>query len=410
MPEQDDSPAMPVAHHSEGRAERRFLVILYGEIEYDGRAQRMLEVLSSLGNVLLVDVSLNAGAVMYTRQGVRHSRVDLSGCKGKARRHLRLWIHAMRVAQSYDPHVVVAENFFTTLPAWIVARRAGARLVYDAYELIIPDRGTRMSRRDAFWYFMERWVVKRNDLTIAANPERARLMAEHYGLERLPEYMRNIPPVPDPGASDDLEVDERYPELAPSADGGTTILYQGNVSLSRGLKRFVESLELLPATYRLIVVGDGPDLEQLKQIGARWAQEERFIALGRVPNALLPAITRRADLGIVTYPSEGLNNIYCAPNKLFEYAQSGLPVIATDHPILKALVEQHGIGVLVNHAATPGEVAAALEQLVENIEDYRANLACFVDAHRWDAEADRIRRAIRAAVVMKQRHEAWEDL
>ena len=35
----------------------RFLVVLYSTIEYDGRAQRMIDVLSTLGEVLLVDIA-----------------------------------------------------------------------------------------------------------------------------------------------------------------------------------------------------------------------------------------------------------------------------------------------------------------------------------------------------------------
>jgi glycosyltransferase involved in cell wall biosynthesis len=52
------------------------------------------------------------------------------------------------------------------------------------------------------------------------------------------------------------------------------------------------------------------------------------------------------------------------PNKLYEYVAAGLPVLATDLPVIGAVVREHGIGELV----PPGDVeaiAVALRRLLE---------------------------------------------
>lgn len=375
---------------------QRFLVVLFGALEYDGRAQRMIEILSSMGEILLVDIAPvgQGSGDEYPGRKIQRHRVELPPSLGKVGRHLRFWLEVLRVSKRYKPTVVVAEDFFTTLPVWIAAWMGRSCIIYDAHELIIPEPGRKMSRRNAFWYYLEWWVVRRADMVVAANPERARLMAEHYGLRRTPEYMRNIPPQRRSEPFIHAKVIHQFPALARKNSNERIIVYQGDISLERGLARFVQALTHLPPHYRLIVAGDGPDLGRLKELGGAWEKEGRFAALGRVPHALLPAVSACGDVGIVTYPYEGLNNFYCAPNKLFEYAQAGLPVIATDQPPLKASVSEYEIGVVIARDATPAEIAGALEHLIEYHEDYRANLPRFIEAHRWEDEVARVRGGI----------------
>lgn len=309
-------------------------------------------------------------------------------------RHLRFWLAVLRVGRDIRPDIVIAENFFTTLTGWLVAKALHAALAYDAYELIIPEPNQPMSWRNRFWYSLERWVVPRADLVIAANQERAQRMAEHYRLTHIPEFMRNIP------FQQSIPVEERellatYPALVRRSEDERIIIYQGHISLDRGIGRFVEAMAYLPAQYRLVVVGDGFDLDRLKAQGQPLEQERRFATLGAVPNQLLAAITQQADVGIVTYPYEGLNNIYCAPNKIFEYAQAGLPVVATDQPPLKFMINQYGIGELVSPYDDPAAIARVLSRVVENRASYCERLPKFLADHRWEDEATRVQEQFR---------------
>lgn len=375
-----------------------FLLILFGSLEYDGRARRMVEVLSRLGKITLVDVALEGThSSVRSIDGIKRVSILLPLGVSQVMRHLRFWLAALRVGRDIRPDVVIAENFFTTLPGWLVAKASRAALVYDAYELIIPEPNQPMSWRNRFWYNLERWIVPRADLVIAANQERAQRMSEHYRLVRVPEFMRNIP------FQQSIPVEERellatYPALVRQSEDERIIIYQGHIALDRGIGRFVEAMAYLPAQYRLVVVGDGFDLERLKAQGQLLEQEQRFATLGAVPNQLLAAITQQADVGIVTYPYEGLNNIYCAPNKIFEYAQAGLPVVATDQPPLKFMINRYGIGELVSQYDDPVAIASVLSRVVENRASYRQRLPQFLADHRWEDEATRVQEQFRTVL------------
>jgi glycosyltransferase involved in cell wall biosynthesis len=379
-----------------------FLVLLYGTLEYDGRAQRMLEVLKKLGRVTVVDVADQGVDQTNGVADVRRVQVYLQKRANKISRHILFWWAALRVAQRVKPSVVVAENFFTTLPGWISARYWKSKLVYDAYELIIPDSTCPMSKRDRFWYLLERWTVRRADLVIAANEERASLMAEHYCLKQMPTVMHNIPGCTKAIARTE-EMLRRFPVLFRRTTDEVLVIYQGDISLSRGIARFIRALAFLGPEYRLIIVGGGPDLERLKAIGEPFEREGRFVMLGRIPHRQLSAITVMADIGIVTYPYQGLNNIYCAPNKLFEYTQAGLPVVATDQPPLRRLVENYGIGRLIGEHDSPEQIAEVIREVAENKKTYVKALTRFLTDHRWEEETERVREAIVSILTDKWR-------
>lgn len=364
-----------------------FLVLLYGTLDFDGRAQRMIKILHELGHVTVVEVlehnvcQTNGSVEVYRVQVFLKHRID------KIRKHIAFWWTVFKTARRVRPSVVVLENFFTTLPGWVSARWCKSKLVYDAYELIIPEHTRTMSLRDNLWYLLERWVVRRADLIIAANEERANLMAEHYKLKQMPTVLHNIP------LSSHTESGIKYQDQRRTTDE-IFILYQGYISLSRGIDRFIRALDYLGPQYRLVIIGGGPDLERLRIIGEPFEHEGRFIILDHIPHRQLLEVTALADIGIVTYPYQGLNNIYCASNKLFEYAIAGLPVVATDQPPLKRLVKNYCIGMLIGEHDNPEQVADRIRELAQNKNTYKQNLNRFLADHRWDDEAERAREAI----------------
>jgi len=376
-------------------------MVLYNTLEFDGRAKRLLEILNSLGDVFVIDVATQEE--MKTVPSLQRLSVQFGSRMGKIRRHLYFWRRVLAESWHRHPTVIVSANYFTAFSGRIAAELTGASLIYDAYELIIPEPNRRMGLRDRFWYWMERLAVRRAKLIIAANEERARLMQSHYNLNCIPVVMRNIPQMKSVSEEERKTVLARYPEIVRRHSEERLVLYQGNVDLSRGIDHFVQALAYLEPNYRMIVVGGGPDLKRLRKIGQPFERIGRLAILGRVEHLLLPAITAIADVGIVTYPFHGWNNIYCAPNKLFEYAQAGLPVVATSQPPLRRLVEKYNIGKLINEHDSPQKVARAIREVVENKAGFVKELPRFLADHRWEDEAKRVREAIVRMIIEPRR-------
>lgn len=360
----------------------KILSAVFNPIAYDGRVQRACEALAKIA-----DVELLCPSGPDVPDGLPFKVKTVLLPAARMRRHVHFAYALVKRARRVLPDLVHAHDFFMAGPGAAAATASGARLIYDAHELIIPEPDRPMSLRSQFWYRLEQWSVKRADLVIAANAERAALMQEHYRLGVTPLVVRNIPPAPPADVEAESAAFGRRP-------GERLCVYQGDVSLARGLETFLLAVGELPPGVRLLIVGGGVGEPAVRQTVVRLGLQDRVTMLGPVPRRRLPGILRACDIGLLTYPSTGLNNVYCAPNKIFEYAQAGLPVITTAQPPLKKMLAQYRIGESFSADEHPSAIASKVLSVLENRDAYRTDLRRFLSENTWTAEAERLRGAV----------------
>jgi glycosyltransferase involved in cell wall biosynthesis len=93
------------------------------------------------------------------------------------------------------------------------------------------------------------------------------------------------------------------------------------------------------------------------------------------------------------YPFVGLNNINCAPNKVFEYAHAGLPIVATSQPPLETLLTRYNVGLCFDQDEEPPSVAEKILSVMQHRSLYRAGLSRLLAENPWSNEANRLRDA-----------------
>ena len=367
---------------------------VYNEIDYDGRVLRAAESLAENHSVTLFAVNSHSG---YRNPKFTLRTVSLSwlGTRGMVR---FAWFCAALIfaALRVRPHIVYAHDYFTAWPGRIAAALAGAALVYDAHELSVPEQGSKMGRRDGFFYRGEKSAVARARLIVAANEERAELMRKHYRLAQTPLAIRNIAPPPKdtPGRHAVLE---SFPALRRPRSGEVRLIFQGFLSADRGIVESVEALAQLPENFELVLVGGGPpaDIAAIRDAIERLGLGGRVVLLDRVPRDQLHDILATCDIGIVYYHTHSLNQHYCASNKIYEYAQAGLPMILRCQPPLRPLHEKFGVGELIGCQAEKkadevADMVRACRSIAADLDGYRANLPAFLAENRWEDEARRL--------------------
>jgi glycosyltransferase involved in cell wall biosynthesis len=96
----------------------------------------------------------------------------------------------------------------------------------------------------------------------------------------------------------------------------------------------------------LWLVGDGDLTAQLKELVVEMKLESKVKFLGRLPLHQLHEVTRQADLGISLEEDLGLNYRFALPNKLFDYIQARVPVLVSNLPEMRHIVEHYQIGAI----------------------------------------------------------------
>lgn len=355
----------------------RVLMPVFNEIDHDGRVERAA---AAIGRHHPVTVYALDSGKAYTPQGFAAVRVGVPGL-GRLRvlRPLLFWLGFLAFALRRRPDVVHAHDYYMAFPGWLAARLTGARFVYDAHELIIPSPGVPMRWSERVYYRLERLVARRADAIVAANARRAALMAEHYRLRQVPAVVRNIP-LPEPEAAADDPGAAGLPELPPKPAGVFRLVYQGYLAERFHLDDYIRAVAAQGESVQMVMVGPGPAGPALAALAAELCPGRVFL-LGRLPRRFLKTVLLSGDAGIIVYGTETLNELHCAPNKVFEYAQAGLPSIANANPGLREIVETAGIGV-----AGP-DALDTLRRMMAGHARFKAALPGFLAANGWEAEA-----------------------
>lgn len=125
--------------------------------------------------------------------------------------------------------------------------------------------------------------------------------------------------------------------------------------------------ELGDEDVHIVVAGGGELVDDFRRRAAERGVDGRVHFLGAVPHPDLPDVLRACDLFLLTTePPESFGIV------LIEAMATGLPVIATDYPGVRAVVAE-GTGLLAPQG-DPGAVAARLRELVEAGEDGRRRI------------------------------------
>jgi len=274
------------------------------------------------------------------------------------------------------PGDIITANDLDTLPGcFLAARLRGRRLVYDSHEYFteVPELVGRPRVRWV-WLTLERLLFPRLQTIYTVNGSLARLYRERYG--KPVQVIRNVP---------------FAREGSPKARATPIILYQGALNVGRGIELMIDAMAHLPK-HTLWIVGSG-DVEGALRTQAQLAPwRDRIVFHGFVPPEELAELTPQAGLGLSLEADLGANYHYASPNKVYDYLQARLPVLVSDLPEMRAVVEQHGVGgILPLDQRSPEALAERIRQIVDDPSAYARYSEAADQAARilnWEAERE----------------------
>ncbi len=191
---------------------------------------------------------------------------------------------------------------------------------------------------------------------------------------------------------------EEFPNLRPDVDDTSEenepfVVYVGGISVARGIREMVEAIEHVNNCLgiKLVLAGKFEDarLESEIQSMPGW-KKVRFV--GWVDRTRLPILLSKGIAGLVIFYPEP-NHVSAQPNKLFEYMSAGIPVVASNFPLWKDIVECHNCGILVD-PLKPEEIARAITYLAENSAEARKmgenGRRAIEQYYNWEREAQKL--------------------
>jgi glycosyltransferase involved in cell wall biosynthesis len=160
------------------------------------------------------------------------------------------------------------------------------------------------------------------------------------------------------------------------------------------------------------VVSDWPDLhflgigdlltdpygDELRRLAQQLGIGDRIAFAPRQPWGRLQSYLAQSVAGMVLL-ADRINFRWSLPTRLFEFMLHGVPVIASDVPLVREVVESCGCGILLD-SARPEAIAAALRRLLADPAEARRlgerGRQAVLARYNWEAEMDRLEALYRA--------------
>jgi glycosyltransferase involved in cell wall biosynthesis len=291
--------------------------------------------------------------------------------------------------QQLKPDIIHAHDLPRLAVAVYAKQRLRLPLIYDAHELY-PEIATLSRHQQRVLTRLEQRLVPTCSHIITVNPFLAAEMATRYRISP-PTVILNA--TSRPAGFDEAQPWDCFRRCFAIPAEASIVLYQGWMSPTRGLQHLVRAMFYLGENIHLVLMGYGETRRELEQIVAELGLAERVHFKAAVPQAALLFWTASADAGIIPYPPVDLNNYYCSPNKLFEFIQACVPIIANDLPFLRQIVGGEGFGV-VAPLTTVEDYVAAIQQMFDpqlgGPARFQARLQAGVQTYAWDVEAKKL--------------------
>jgi glycosyltransferase involved in cell wall biosynthesis len=169
-------------------------------------------------------------------------------------------------------------------------------------------------------------------------------------------------------------------------------VYHGSVSLKRGLLELIAAMKQLYNENKmaaLIILGDGPGKQELKDKVRRLELEEAVCILGPVSNSDVPKYIGMADVGVLPLPKDRCWQV-SSPLKLFEYMAMQLPIIASDIVAIRSVLGTSPSTVYVKEINSE-DLYSALKLAIEKQAELKNNAYIAREIvekeHSWSARA-----------------------
>ena len=266
-------------------------------------------------------------------------------------------------------------------------KRLGKKVIFDSHEDVPKDILSKHYLNPllryllcAIFIWLERFTLPYFDAVIAATPS---IRDKFLKLNKFTVDINNFP------IQEELVPNSQITVLR------SNVCYVGGIDAIRGIREIIRAMEHVRSDVRLVLAGSfsEPSVSNEVRQYPGWAKVDE---LGFVDRAKVREILARSLTGIVTFLPVS-NHIEAQPNKMFEYMSAGIPVVASNFPLWREIIEGNNCGLCVD-PCDPQAIAEAIDKLVSDPElahkmgqnGQRAIQRCY----NWHAEEKKLLKLI----------------
>lgn len=291
-------------------------------------------------------------------------------------KYSEFFVKSLFLISKENPSVVNAHGL-AVLPISLMTKIIfKSHLVYDTHELETETNGLKGIRKKIN-KFLEKKLINNVDMTLVVSNSIADWYANEYGIQRPPVIL-NAP------THRELKANNHFREQLDIRENQIILLYQGGLVTGRGIQIILDAFKVRENDDLVAVFMGYGSLEA--EIKAAAELHNNIFFFPAVPPQVVLEYTASADVGISLIENSCLSYYYCMPNKLFEYAMAGLPVLVSNMKDMSELVTQNDMGSVITDFSNIG-INKALDSFLQNdLIQMKANAYRVACENAWEVQ------------------------
>ena len=337
---------------------------------------------------------ITAHSVEFDTKGVHVISVPRKG-KGRFRRMLTTTRSVYKKALEVDADIYHFHDP-ELLPYGLKLRKKGKIVVYDAHE-DLPKQVMDKPWIPAIFRGIVSQLINRYELYVAKQLSGVISVTETI-CDRFRIVNSNVQMVANYPLFHEVE---QLSEMDNVKVPGQ-ICYVGNLFPKRGVLELVDALNYTDANLVLAGKFSTQEFEDQVKANSGW---NKVNYLGHLDRQQVMEILATSQVGMVTlHPTKSY--LEALPIKMFEYMSAGIPVIASDFPIWRSIIDKESCGVCVD-PLNPKAIGEAINNLICNAVSAQQmginGFNAFNSHYNWNAEKDKLIKFYRLLISSKMK-------
>ena len=171
-----------------------------------------------------------------------------------------------------------------------------------------------------------------------------------------------------------------------------TMFYAGGINRHRGIQTIIPALKKLPSHVRLLLLGTGSYVAELKQLAIENNVSDRVEFHGWQPFDKMNQLMGEADVCLIPHVKSAHTD-NTIPHKLFQYMYAQKPVVASDCAPIQRIIETQQCGII--YPWNDSEIfAQQILQLINSGEHIKImgknGYQAVNEQYLWQKDADRL--------------------
>lgn len=330
------------------------------DIATDARTINIAKTLAKNGySVCIIATGSPENDAVYANSGIKLFRIPLLEDPKAWKRWLKFNKASKKLLKTVRSKIFWAADVYSLFIARRFAKKYSAKLFYDSREIFSALGALHSSplKQKIISRYEKKWISD-VDKIIVSGPLDADYLRESLTNEKPYYVIMNVPPYKEPDKKNLIR--DKY-DLSQETK---ILIYQGMILEGRGIMPMVKALPYLDGAV-FCIFGSGNYRKTVLEKAKELKVDDRVIFHGLVPYDELHDWTSSGDVGITITEPISLSYELALPNKLFEYCMARIPMLVSDLPAQKKILEEFHVGELISTNASPEETAGSVKRLFD---------------------------------------------